>query len=386
MLVNFYPDKIQCRGFFRVIKLNQTSAPILILFASILIVHALMLFYVCIPEQNRMDANSILININHLSDIPKYQQIVNCINNAIGKSVLQKGDSLPSVNKICETTLLSRDTVFKAYSILKDNGVVESVPNKGYFVANETKKVLLLLDTFKAYKEVLYHSFINNLPDNIITDVQFHHYNINNFKTIINNSIGKYYKYIIMNFDDVNVPSIISKINENKLLLIDWDVHSSPKNNYLFQDFGISFFKSLEGAVHLIRKYKKINFLYPSFTNHPIETVVFFKKYCKNFNFNYKIITNLKDVNIEKNIAYISVSDRMLGIFLEQCRNKNLELGVDVGLLSYNETPMKKFIYKGISVISTDFKKLGTKAAEFIIEDKKIQEYISTKLILRESL
>ena len=105
---------------------------------------------------------------------------------------------MPSVNRICKINQLSRDTVFKAYSILKENGVIESVPNKGYYVANETKKVLLLLDTFKAYKEVLYHSFINNLPENIITDVQFHHYNIDNFKTIINNSIGKYYKYIVM--------------------------------------------------------------------------------------------------------------------------------------------------------------------------------------------
>ena len=47
---------------------------------------------------------------------------------------------------------------------------------------------------------------------------------------------------------------------------------------------------------------------------------------------------------------------------------------------------MKKFIYKGISVISTDFKALGKTAAEFINMNKKIQSYIPTKLILRESL
>jgi len=89
---------------------------------------------------------------------------------------------------------------------------------------------------------------------------------------------------------------------------------------------------------------------------------------------------------IEKNIAYISVSDRMLGGFLEQCRERNLEPGVDVGFLSYNETPMKKFIYKGISVVSTDFKKMGTKAAEFITKDKQMQYYIPTSLTIRESL
>ena len=328
----------------------------------------------------------VIFTINHNSDIPKYQQLVNAVNNAIANNVITNGDLLPSVNSICKTTNLSRDTVFKAYSILKKNGVIESVPNKGYFVASETRKVLLVLDTFKAYKEVLYHSFINNLPDNIITDVQFHHYNIDNFKTILNNSHGKYFKYIVMNFDHKEIPSIVSKIENEKLLLIDWNIHSTTKNNYVFQDFGKSFYESLEGAIDLFRKYKELNFIYPEFTNHPIETVTYFKKFCDEFQFNYNIITNSKEFNIEKNIAYISISDRILGVFLEQCRNKDFEPGIDVGFLSYNETPMKKFIYKGISVISTNFKELGAKAAEFITKDITVQHYVPTSLTIRESL
>lgn len=333
-----------------------------------------------------MDENNFVFTINHQSDIPKYQQIVNAINEAIGKNVLHKGEALPSVNKICKTYQLSRDTVFKAYSVLKDHGVIESVPNKGYYVANEIKKVLLVLDTFKAYKEVLYHSFTNNLPDNIITEVQFHHYNIDNFKTIINNSIGKYYKYVVMNFDNKEIPSVVSKIRNDKLLLIDWNVYATTDNNYAFQDFGKSFYESLNGAIELFRKYKRLEFIYPSFTNHPKETVTFFKKFCRKFNIDSKVITNTRDFDIEKNVAYLSVSDRILGTFLEQCRNKDFEPGVDIGFLSYNETPMKKFIYKGISVVSTDFKALGTKAAEFIIEDKPMQCYVPTTLIIRESL
>lgn len=333
-----------------------------------------------------MNETNFTFSINHESDIPKYQQLVNSINNAIAKKLLNKGDLLPSVNSICKENKLSKDTVFKAYSILKDQRVIESVPNKGYYVAGETRKVLLVLDTFKAYKEVLYHSFVNNLPDNIITDVQFHHYNIDNFKTIINNSVGKYYKYVVMNFDDKEVTTVLNNISNEKLLLIDWNIHSKSKNNYVFQDFGIAFYESLKEAVELFKKYKAIHFVYPNFTNHPIETVTFFKKFCKEFGFKSKIITNPKEFDIEKNIAYIGVSDRMLGLFLEQCREKDFEPGKDVGFLSYNETPMKKFIYKGISVVSTDFKELGTKGAEFITKDEPMQYYVSTKLILRESL
>jgi DNA-binding transcriptional regulator YhcF (GntR family) len=333
-----------------------------------------------------MDETNFAFIINHESDVPKYQQLVNSINNAIAKNLLNKGDLLPSVNGICKENKLSRDTVFKAYSILKDQRVIDSVPNKGYYVAGETRKVLLVLDTFKAYKEVLYHSFINNLPDNIITDVQFHHYNIENFKTIINNSVGKYYKYVVMNFDDKEVATALANIANDKLLLIDWNVYTKPNNNYVFQDFGKAFYDALIGAVDLFRKYEGIDFIYPSFTNHSIETVLFFEQFCKDFNFKFKIIKDHKNFEIEKNKAYISVSDRMLGVFLEQCREKNLEPGKDVGILSYNETPMKKFIYKGISVVSTDFAALGTKGAEFITKDEPMQHYVSTKLILRESL
>jgi DNA-binding transcriptional regulator YhcF (GntR family) len=333
-----------------------------------------------------MSKSIISLTINHQSDIPKYQQLVNAINDAIAENILQKGDALPSVNKICKESKVSRDTVFKAYSILKENGVIESVPNKGYYVANETKKVLLVLDTFKAYKEVLYHSFVNNLPDNIITDVQFHHYNIDNFKTILNNSAGKYYKYVVMTFDHEDVPSVLSYIDNDKLLLIDWEIHSNSKNNYVFQDFGNAFFEALKGAVDVFKKYKELVFLYPTYTYHSIETITYFKKYCNLFQFKYKIITDPNAFSLEENVAYISTSDRMLGVFLEQCKLKNLEPGIHVGFLSYNETPTKKFIYKGISVISTDFKELGTKAAEFVLQEKPMQYYVPTKLTLRESL
>lgn len=330
--------------------------------------------------------NNFAPHFNLKGDNPKYQQLVNSITDAIAENRLSKGELLPSVNTICKENKLSKDTVFKAYSILKSQGIIESVPNKGYYVVGETRKILLVLDTFKAYKEVLYHSFINALPENFIVDVQFHHYHLENFKTIINNSIGKYYKYVVMDFNHNESSFLASTIPNEKLLLIDWGVNSTTKNNYVFQDFGQSFYDALIGAIESFKKYNEIHFVYPNFTNHPKETINFFEKFCSDFNVNYKIISHTKNFNIQPNIAYISVSDRILGQFLEQCQEKKLEPGKDVGFLSYNETPMKKFIFKGISVISTDFKELGAKAAEFVTNDEMRQQYVPTKLTLRESL
>lgn len=152
------------------------------------------------------------------------------------------------------------------------------------------------------------------------------------------------------------------------------------------QHFGKSFYEALKEAKDVFRKYKKLVFLYPSFTNHRKETLTYFIKYCEEFGFEHEIEKDLKIFTVEKKTIYISLNNSVLGVFLEQCKAKNIEPGVDVGFLSYNETPMKKFIYKGISVVSTDFKVLGIKDAAFVNENKKIQCYMPTKLILKESL
>ncbi|MGQ1891199.1 GntR family transcriptional regulator [Thermophagus sp. OGC60D27] len=324
--------------------------------------------------------------VSSSSDVPKFRQLVDSVNNAISEDRLSVGDHLPSVNQVCKEYKLSRDTVFKAYSLLKDQGVILSVPNKGYFIAKEIRRVFLFLDTFKAYKEVLYDSFFKNLPKNVIADVHFHHYKPEVFRKQIEESIGKYAKYVIMPFDHPSVPDTLGMLPEDKLLLIDWNIYASETNNVLYQDFGQPVLDELEKILHMVRKYKKFVFVYPEYTNHPYDSVEYFKKFCRKHKVKHEVLQDSNQFNIEKGVAYMSVSDRILGRFLEQSREKQLEPGEDVGFLSYNETPMKKFIYKGITVISTDFRMLGMRAAEFVANDSPMRICVPTTIHVRESL
>lgn len=324
--------------------------------------------------------------VNPQSNLLKFQQLIDSINEAISKNLLQVGDMLPSVNQICKESALSRDTVFKAYAELKNRGVIESVPNRGYFVAKAVTKVFLFLDTFKAYKEVLYGSFLENLPENIAVDLHFHHYNIDDFEKIINESLGKYTKYIIMNFDHERVPQITNQIPANKLLVIDWDVNTQNGTSTIHQDFGQSLYDALESGIDLIRKYEKFIYLYPSFTYHPKISIDFFEKFCSDNNLNHKTLYDFKKFDLQKGELYLLVSDRTLAKFLDQCHLKNLVLGQDVGVISYNETPMKKYVKDGITVISTDFELMGKKIAEFVSTGEKVNTVIPTKLTIRKSL
>ena len=147
------------------------------------------LAYICArTDQNSMSFN-FNININPQSNTLKYLQLVDALIDAINENTLNEGDMLPSVNDLIKNASLSRDTVFKAYTELKNRGIIESVPNKGYFVTRNRNRVLLFLDTFKAYKEVLYDGFRSNLPENISVDLHFHHYHIEVLEYIINDSI-----------------------------------------------------------------------------------------------------------------------------------------------------------------------------------------------------
>ena len=324
--------------------------------------------------------------INPSSTILKFQQLIDCVNDAISQNVLKAGDILPSVNQVCKENSLSRDTVFKAYAELKNRGIIESVPNRGYFISQATTKVFLFLDTFKAYKEVLYGSFRENLPDNVAVDLHFHHYNIDLFEKIIKESIGKYTKYVIMNFDHPRVKETISLIPTQKLLIIDWDVNCADEHSSVFQDFGQPVYDCFSENINLIRKYDSFIYLYPEFTYHPVESIKYFKNFSTEFSINHNILKEFKKLNIQKGELYLLVSDRTLAKVLDQCEQKGLVPGEDVGIISYNETPMKKYVKNGITVLSTDFELMGQKAAEFVATGEKINFCVPTRLKIRSSL
>ena len=343
--------------------------------------------YISSTTQNtkRVMARKIIF-INPASDKPKFIQIVDSISNAISSGQLNIGDSLPSVNQIIKEFSLSRDTIFKAYKELRERGIVESVPNKGYFVSKGVKKVFLLLDTIKAYKEVLYGEFQRGLPENYSHSVLFHHYDINAFKRFVQDAVGKFSKFVVMPFDDSEMADVLSKIPKDKLLILDWKTHETEESNVLYQDFGKGLYDCLDSGINLIKKYDEFVFLYPEYTNHPYESVEYFKKFCSDNDITFSVQYNSEDLNIKKGIVYLSVSDRMLGKSLEQAKMRKLILGSDIGFISYNETPMKQFIDNGITVVSTDFKLLGQKAAEFVTSNKNMNLCVPSKLYIRGSL
>ena len=332
----------------------------------------------------QMQKFSFKPNLN--SGISKVQQLVDALIRSINYKMLLEGDPLPSVNDLMKESGLSRDTVFKSYSELKRRGIAEAIPNKGYFVTRSQKQVFLFLDTFKAYKEVLYNSFKLNLAKNTMVDINFHHYNFEVFKSIIHSSNGKFSKYIIMNFNHPGIPEIIAEIDPEKLLLIDWTIHAQSGQAKVYQDFGESVYRCLSSGWHLLRKYEEVVCVYPEYTFHPFESVENVNRFCNDNNLKFSVLYNIDELDIKIGKVYMVFEDIDLAAILEQANRKKFKLREDYGILSYNDTPMKQFVADGITVISTDFKLMGKKAAEFSNGDDVQNFLVPTELIIRESL
>jgi DNA-binding transcriptional regulator YhcF (GntR family) len=325
------------------------------------------------------------VNFSHSRS--KKKAIADAISKAIINGDLQVNDNLLSINEASSKYKVSRDTVFKAYIDLKKLGMIDSNPQKGYFVKDEINHVLLLLDTYSSFKQNLYDRFIENIPESYKVDLIFHQYNERLFETIVRESAGKYSMYVVMNFSNEKLSETLKLIPAQKLLLLDFGNFDKTGYSYICQDFGEAFFSALLKANELLKKYAKLAFVFPEANCHPIEATIFFEKFCNAAGFEYEIIRRKSDwKGVEARTAYICITNEDLVKIIKETELKGLSIGKDIGLVRYNNEPILEIIKNGISSISIDFGLMGEKAARFVTSKKSIREYLPTDFIIRDSL
>lgn len=345
--------------------------------------------YICISTVQHSIVNfmaKVNLHIDTSLNSTKQAQLIDAITQAISSGTYEIGNALPSVNQVSNELGVSRDTVFKAYSELRRRGLIQSTPAKEYRVADANNKVFMFLDSYSPFKDILYNSFIENLPENYQVDLGFHHYNFRVFETVILDSIGKYNMYVVMNFNNEKIADVLRKIDSNKLLILDWGDYKAGNYAYICQDFGEQAYRCFQQAEKAFAKYRVLNYVYPRGSVHPEITINYFKTFCKEKNFHCQKIDKINEDTIQKKNAYLIFRQKDLVQILKQVRNQHLIIGKDIGIVAYNDTPLYEVIDKGITSVSTDFNQMGKLAAEFVQSKEMIRKIIPTKLILRNSL
>ncbi len=330
-----------------------------------------------------------LISIQNKVGIPKYKQIIASIEKAIDEEKLKKDDKLPSINKVCIAFSLSRDTVLQAYEELKKRGIIYAILGKGYYVKSvETtikQKIFLLFDELNIFKEDIYNSFLENIGGNVQVDIFFHHFNSQVFKKLIIDANGNYTKYILMPTNLKDVTLSIKSLPENEVFILDQTNEELIDFPSVHQNFVKDIYEALIKGKPRLKNYQKLIMLFPGF-REPIGMKLGFEQFCRDFNFDFEIITEFNNREISFSEVYIIPNDRDLVRVIEKSKTQNLTLGTDFGIISYNETPLKKVVANGITTISTNFEAMGKCMAEMILSGKKKQIENKCSLIIRKSL
>ena len=314
------------------------------------------------------------IRINHDSEIPKYKQVVNLILSDIEDGIFKMGQRIPSINETSEELFLSRDTVEKAYVYLKKSGVLSSVRGKGYYVnqinIQQKIKVALVLNKLSNYKRSIYYSLASNLGSKANIDVFIYNYNLEQFGEIVDNQLTNYdYFVILAHFkkENVDVESVIRKIPKEKVLLIDRNISSLKDYPIVYQEYEKDIQSALGEGIELIKKYSKINLVFPANQYYSKNILRGFQIFCQINKLQFSIIDQLSELDVKKGEAFVLISDDDLYRFIKISKSKNWKLGKDVGVVAYNDNTVKELLEDGITTISTNHDEIGRTAAQMII-------------------
>src|ERR1044071_8535063 len=334
------------------------------------------------------------IHLDDHSATPKYQQLANSIIRALQSGELIKDDVLPSINELSFQFEISRDTAEKGYKYLKKIGVLGSVPGKGYFVKNasvtQSIKVFLLFNKLSAHKQIIYDSFVKSLNDVAFIDFYIYNNDFSLFKKLLQNKQDDYTHFVIIpHFIEGGEKAfeVINTIDKSKLILLDKLVPGvSGQYSAVYENFEHDIYHALEQALPQLQKYQTLKIIFPSNSYHPKEILKGFEKFCDEYAFNRKIVDNISDEPILRGEVYINLMENDLVTLIERIIAGKMQVGKDVGVISYNETPLKKIILDGITTISTDFEAMGRKVAEVILGKKGEHIEVPFSLNLRPSL
>ena len=334
------------------------------------------------------------IKVDEFAATPKYLQLTNSILKAIENGKIRKNDLMPSINELSYELEISRDTAEKGYKYLKKMGVLGSVPGTGYFIQNtdfhQTLRIFLLFNKLSAHKKILYDALIASLGEYTVVDFYIYNNDFGLFKKLLTDRKEDYSHYIIIPHfleGGERAQDVINSLPKEKLLLLDKKIPGvTGEYAAVYQNFGQDIYSALERAREQLSKYHTIKIIFPGYTYHPVEILQGCSRFCQEYAFAHKVVHSIADEPIVEGEVYINLMEEDLVVLIERIISLKLAVGKQVGVISYNETPLKKIILDGITTISTDFREMGVMAARQILDNTHNQEEVPFYLTLRNSL
>ncbi len=337
--------------------------------------------------------NSISVKVTD-NKLPKYQQLIKSLLQDIEMGELKPGERLPSINEASEECYLSRDTVERAYTELHRMGVITSIFRKGYFISdtksNIKSKVLFLVGKFTDSNAQIFNSLIDSIGKNSVVDIFCYQYKSKKFQEIINQQLGNYHYYVIMPHlieEDEETIKTLKKIAGDRLILLDSNFECLQNNHssIVYKDKS-HIQKILLPHLNLFNKYSGFNLVLTEEDYFDANLITGCRDFCESIAMEFQVLDGLDEDDMKAGEIYFTLNDQDLVQAIKYADKKQLILGENVGLLSFNDSPLKEILSGGISVISDNSSQIGVYAAQIIKDNSKSTQEIELELIVRKSL
>ncbi|MEO0731193.1 MAG: GntR family transcriptional regulator [Bacteroidota bacterium] len=334
------------------------------------------------------------IKVQHNSSTPIYQQIVNSVVHGIEVQDLQAGDKLPSINVVSAELDIARGTVEKAYRELRDREIINSVQGKGYYIRRSDlrtkRRVFLLFNKLSAHKKLIYDSFVATLGPEVIVDFFVYHNSFPIFRDLLLNAGELHTHYVIIGHfyaGEEKAVELINQLPKHKLVILDKLIpRISGDYSAVFQNFERDIYQTLKEAAGRLGAYQRLKIIFPNDTYHPKAILNGFQRFVIENGTRGYVVPDIATHEIEPGDAYLTLMEQDLVTLIKRVKRMGLRVGKDIGILSYNESPLKEILLNGISVMSTDFSEMGRRAAEMILAKEVVHVENPFRLILRNSL
>ena len=292
---------------------------------------------------------------------------------------------------------MSRDTVERAYKVLKRDGHIISVRGKGYYAKDvdgaRARKVLVVFNKLSDHKREIYEGLAETLQgENFELDLQIYHDDPRAFERIIDKHRNQFTDFVVVpSFVGSGVQRARDIVNEalaeRNVVVVSADLAGVNADfGAVTQDFDADIVAGLTEAADLLTKYRKVVLLFdPDCAARGIITG--FERWGRTAAQATDVdTTDTEPETVEPGTAYVCVTNRQLVQMVKRARDSGLELGVDIGLVAYNDSVLKEVLANGITVITTDHRKMGVRAAEMLIHRECTRERVAFRLIRRATL
>jgi len=232
-----------------------------------------------------------------------------------------------------------------------------------------------MFDQFSGYKKIIYESFAAALGPMAIIDCCLFNNDVDVFGLQLQLEKEGHSHYVILPHFNVEPPKaaqLLNQIPKQKLVLVDLDL-PGVVGEYaaICQNFLWDIYEALRVELMRANRYRTIKLVFAPTSFYPRDIQRGVQLFCEHFGFYYQLVDDPARLKVDERDLFIVVSETHLVPLLERVDRSRLVLGKQVGVISYNEGPMKDVLYQGITTVSADFRKMGEMAAEAVLQNRR---------------